>query len=154
MKAHSITKKLQFLSEEQNGITERLLKADMLLHAIHEKDEEYAKEILNSPGNNDYINFRMHDRTVTDIEGREYQRYYGNDSLENLPRTPLTLACYYGQIDVVRLLLEKKAHVNLTSNNYSPLEYAVIQRKFLDEEVPLDHYKKNRFSSSYEWRDL
>lgn len=142
MKARSTTVKLQFLTKEKNDIEDQIIKGDMLLHALKEKDTDFAMEILNSPGSMDFINFRFHDREVTDIEGRKRHRFYFNDQHSNLPKTALTMACYFGQIDIVRLLIEKKAHVNLTSNLYSPLEYAIVQRKFLKEKVPLDNYKK------------
>ena len=101
--------KLNFLSKKTNAIEDQILKADMLLHALKEKDTDFAREILNSPGSMDYINFRLHDSQVTDIQGREYHRSYFNDSLRDLPRTALTMACYLGQVDIVKLLIEKKS---------------------------------------------
>ena len=42
--------------------------------------------------------------------------------------TPLHLACMFGHVDIVRILLERQAAVNaLTASNCSPLWYASIQ---------------------------
>lgn len=139
------TDPLNFLLREPQSVDEQLLKADMLLSAIQNKNIKYAKEIIDSPGDPSYIDFRLHDQSVHDYRApKTYERnYHISPYPTNLPRTALTLACYYGLTDVVKSLIDKGANVNLTSSSYSPLEYANHCRKQLgNEAAPLSEYYK------------
>ena len=45
-------------------------------------------------------------------------------------RTPLHLACYFGSVDAVRLLIESGANVNaMASDNVRPLAFAIMKNQ-------------------------
>ena len=136
---------LKFLDKEPATLTDEILKADLLLNAIKHRDVVFAKEIISSPGNAHYLDFRLRDSHIQDYKEEKFYPWpYSHTFLpQKLPRSALTLASYYGLSEIVDLLIQAGANVNLQSGSHSPLEYATIIRKNLgDQAAPLEEYQK------------
>ncbi len=145
---------LKFLQRPVTEPSELALKSDLLMTAIYEKNETFVKEILSSPGDTSYINFQLYGGMVHDPQNKiDIPKNFRSDYSLTLPRTPLTLAVYYGLTNIVELLLTKHADANLPGQpkldkhvgyQYTPLEYAVHHRKTLSEKdiVSIEEYKE------------
>lgn len=144
---------LKFLQKIVTEPSELVLKSDLLINAIYERDEIFVKEILSSPGDRDYINFQLLSGMVYDPKQKiNIQKNFRSDYPLSLPRTPLTLAVYFGLINTVELLLTHGADVNLSGQpqhlhvgyQYTPLEYAVHHRKtsVLKDNVSIEVFKE------------
>ena len=56
------------------------------------------------------------------------KRYWKSILYRIINRTPLHLACYFGSVDAVRLLIESGANVNaMASDNVRPLAFAIMK---------------------------
>ena len=136
---------LKFLDREPATLTDEILKADLLLNAIKDRDVVFAKEIISSPGNTHYLDFRLRNNHIQDYRAEKLHLWpYSHTILPaGLPRSALTLASYYGLSEIVDLLIQAGANVNLQSGSFSPLDYAVYCRKNLGEHAaPLEEYQK------------
>jgi len=118
-------------------------KKENLIYAIKQNNEAVVNDILSLPGNCDYINFRLYKTLYYDpIKGALFKKINACENFfENLPRTPLTTAVYYGREKMVEWLIKKGADVNL-NGPYLPLEYAILYLKIIKDADALKKYQK------------
>ncbi|HEX2548578.1 MAG TPA: ankyrin repeat domain-containing protein, partial [Gammaproteobacteria bacterium] len=98
------------------------------------------------------INFQLYGSTIYDPKNKtEIDKNYHPHYSAMLPRTPLTLAVYYGLVNIVELLIQHGADVNLSGQpeekqscdyQFTPIEYAVHHYKTLvAEQASMADYK-------------
>ena len=109
-------------------------------NAVEEGDIEQIKYLLNK---NNYININVFgiakiliDNNKNDIEKKDVEIDFKNKE----GYTPLMIASYKGNTDIVKLLLEYNASVDITNNyNYTALIYACIYGNLDVVEILLEH---------------
>ena len=109
-------------------------------NAVEEGDIEQIKYLLNK---NNYVNINVFglakiliENNKNDIEKKDIEIDFKNKE----GYTPLMIASYKGNIDIVKLLLEYNASVDITNNyNYSALIYACIYGNLDVVKILLKH---------------
>lgn len=109
-------------------------------NAVEEGDIEQIKYLLNK---NNYVNINVFgiakiliENNKNDIEKKDIEIDFKNKE----GYTPLMIASYKGNTDIVKLLLEYNASVDITNNyNYSALIYVCIYGNLDVVKILLKH---------------
>lgn len=110
------------------------------LNAVEQGDIEQIKYLLNK---NNYVNINVFgiakiliENNKNDIEKKDIEIDFKNKE----GYTPLMIASYKGNTDMVKLLLEYNASVDITNNyNYTALIYACIYGNLDVVKILLKH---------------
>lgn len=111
-------------------------------NAVEEGDIEQIKYLLNK---NNYVNINVFGIAKILIEHENNKKVIAKKAIEidfknKEGYTPLMIASYKGNTDIVKLLLEYNASVDITNNyNYSALIYACIYGNLDVVKILLKH---------------